>query len=309
MPDSHAPVIEEAVVLRHAGFEAVVSPRIGGSIARLTRDTAAGPVDLLRPAGAEALAGDAANDLGCFPLVPFSNRVAGGRFQFRGRTVTLPLNRPGCPHAIHGHAWEKPWAVEGRSAGSLRLTYRHAAGDWPWSYRATQILTLGDDGLTVDLELVNEGDGEGDGAMPAGIGLHPYFPKPPGTVLTAGVRSVWLTDAGMLPTTRACPPPEWDFPAGRVMDACVIDNGFAGWDGRAVIDWPDGRGRLTLEAEGPFGHLVVYAPRGGDFVCVEPVTHMTDAVNRPHEADAGVRVLEPGERLTGRVRFRHEWPA
>jgi aldose 1-epimerase len=297
MPDSHDPV-----VLRHAGFEAVISPHVGGSIARLTRRTAAGAVELLRPTDGVALSGGGPNDFGCFPLVPFSNRVAAGRFRFQGRTVELPLNRPGCPHAIHGHAWESPWTVEGRSDGSLRLAYRHAADQWPWSYRATQIFTLGEHGLTVDLELVNEGDGP----MPAGIGLHPYFPKPPGTVLTAGVRTVWLTDAGMLPVQRACPPPEWDFPTGRVMDDCVIDNGFAGWDGRAVVAWPDGRGRLVLEAEGPFGHLVVYAPRGGDFVCVEPVTHMTDAVNHPHEPDAGVRVLDPGDRLTGRIRFRHE---
>jgi hypothetical protein len=31
---------------------------------------------------------------------------------------------------------------------------------------------------------------------------------------------------------------------------------------------------------------------------------MNDAVNRPHIADNGVRVLQPGEQLTGTVTFR-----
>ena len=29
-----------------------------------------------------------------------------------------------------------------------------------------------------------------------------------------------------------------------------------------------------------FGHLIVYTPPGEDFFCVEPVSHMTDAINR-----------------------------
>ncbi|MGQ9367113.1 aldose 1-epimerase [Azospirillum sp. A39] len=292
----------DTVVLRHGDLEAVVCPAVGGSVASLSLHTADGTVALLRPTPPDAVGVAGATDHACFPLVPFSNRVAGGRFRFGERAVALPLNRPGCPHTIHGHAWLEPWTVEERAPDRLRLAYRHRADSWPWDYAAVQTLTLGPDRLTVVLELVNTGTEP----MPAGFGLHPYLPKPPGTVLTARVDGVWLTDATLLPAERVPVPEGWRFADGVTMDDCVLDNGFTGWDRRAVLTWPDLGRRVVLEADGPFGHLVIYAPRGEDYVCVEPVTHMTDALNRPHEADSGVLPLPPGGRLTGRVTFRTE---
>ena len=292
----------DAVVLRHGLMECVVAPRIGGAIARLTLWGEDGPLHLLRPTPPGAIDGGSAADMACFPLVPFSNRIAGGRFRFDGTDVALPLNHPACPHSLHGHGWEKPWTVEAQDDAALRLSYRHTADAWPWSYRAVQRITVRADGLEVRLELVNESDRE----MPAGLGLHPYLPKPPGTTLTAAVGSVWLGDATLLPRERAAVPRAWAFPDGRAMDEVVVDNGFPGWDGRAAIDWPQHGRRLLVEADPVFGHLVVYAPRGEDYLCVEPVSHMTDAVNHADEADAGLHALPPGGVLAGTVRLRLE---
>lgn len=290
------------VVLRHGLMECVVAPHIGGSIARLTLWSDDGPLHLLRPAPGGALDGGSAADLACFPLVPFSNRIAGGRFRFQGRDVALPLNHPGCPHPLHGHGWDHPWTVEAQDDTSLRLGYRHDADAWPWAYRAAQTIVVRPDGLEVRLDLMNDGDSP----MPAGLGLHPYLPKPPGTRLTAAVGSVWLGDTTLLPRERALVPDSWGFPGGRTMDDVVVDNGFPGWDGRAAVDWPHLGCRLVVEADPLFGHLVVYAPRGEDYLCVEPVSHMTDAVNHAEEADAGLRALPPGASLSGTVRLRLE---
>lgn len=291
-------------------MECHLCPERGGSIARLTLDGPDGAVDLLRPASGWALRHGSAADMGCFPLVPFSNRIAGGRFAFDGGTVELPLTMDGCPHAIHGEGWRASWSVEERGAATTRLVHRHerrrheghghAGAGWPWRYRATQDITLHEDGLSVVLDLLNEDDRP----MPAGIGLHPYFPKPPGTRLTARVNGVWLNDPTLLPLARAALPDVWRFPGGVLMDRTVLDNGFTGWDGIATLDWPDLGLRLTVAADGPFGHLVIYAPAGEDYLCVEPVSHMTDAVNRGQEPDAGLRVLQPGESLRGTMRLR-----
>ena len=48
------------------------------------------------------------------------------------------------------------------------------------------------------------------------------------------------------------------------------------------------------------GQTVVYVPQVGDYFCVEPVSHMTDALNRLEE-NAGMRRLEPGETVEARV--------
>lgn len=290
----------DLVVLRNGALECVVCPHIGGSIARLTLWDGGKPLHLFRPAPAEALDRGSAIDMGCFPLVPFSNRIAAGRFQFNGTNVSLPLNQPPCPHTIHGHAWATPWRIDEQDDHAVTLAYRHAADAWPWSYSASQSVVLGPDRLDIRLDLVNEGDSP----MPAGFGLHPYLPKPPGTRLTAGVGSVWLGDATLLPRERASLPGHWDLRAGLCMDRVVVDNDFAGWDGCAVVDWPGRRRRLIVDADPAFTHLVVYAPEGGDYLCVEPVTHMTDAVNHADEPDAGLRTLSPGQRLTGSVRFQ-----
>lgn len=290
------------IALRHGPMTLTAAPHCGGSLASWSLSTADGRVELFRRASESALAGDFAPDMACFPLVPFSNRIGGGRFTFQGRDIVLAPD-PGSPHRIHGHGWATPWTVEAAADDALRMGFAHRAtqltGDWPWSYRAAQTVALDGDGLTVRLDLTNDSDSD----MPSGLGLHPYFVKPPGSRVTADVRAVWDNDDTILPRQRRPPPPAWDFRHGVVMDDVALDNGFTGWNGTAILDRPRERLRLTMLADGPFGHLIVYAPPGEPYLCLEPVTHMTDALNRTDEPDAGVIALPPGERLSVTVRF------
>lgn len=298
VPDS---ATRETVELRRGRFACLVSPRCGGSIANLRMDGPDGILDLLRPASESAIAGTFAPDLGCFPLVPFSNRIAGARFTFRGREIVLPTD-PGSPHCIHGHGWSSHWQAERLSEHAVRLHYRHEPDSWPWAYEAVQTIALTGSGLAVALELVNLSDE----VMPAGIGLHPYFPKPPDTIVATRVETMWESDETILPRTRRALPAHLRFADGLAMDGIVLDNGFTGWDGFARISWPSLGYRLELRAEGPFGHLIVYAPRDEGYLCLEPVSHMTDAVNRPEVADNGLVALEPGGRLAGRMELSVE---
>ena len=84
---------------------------------------------------------------------------------------------------------------------------------------------------------------------------------------------------------------------GLAVDRVALDNAFVGWDGRAVVSWPERHARLRLEARGPLGTLVVYTPPGQSFFCAEPVSHITDAFNlaAAGQADTGILRLEPGE--------------
>jgi aldose 1-epimerase len=143
--------------------------------------------------------------------------------------------------------------------------------------------------------------------MPFGFGLHPYFPRTPQCRLTAAVSGFWETDREVMPTRHIPPPAALDPTNGLALAENVLDNAFTGWDGRAVIDWPELRSRLMLTATAALGVLVVYIPPGEDYFCVEPVSNCTDAFNLAHERDdTGLLIVEPGQRVSARLTFRPE---
>jgi len=63
-----------------------------------------------------------------------------------------------------------------------------------------------------------------------------------------------------------------------------------------------------MTAEPPLDFLVVYTPPARSFLCVEPVSHMTDAFNlaAAGRTDTGCRILAPGEALRAAVTLTHE---
>lgn len=293
----------ELVTLQSGDLQLQLCPETGGSIARLRLGT----VDLLRPANDEDIAARDPRRLGSYVLFPFSNRIRHGRFPFAGQTYQLALNFGDHPHTLHGNAWQRPWQVERREASVARLGFAHnpkrdGAASWPFAYSASQMFRLAPDRLEVELTFRNDDTRE----APAAFGLHPYFPKTPQTRLTTRLTGMWRSDATLIPSEHGPLPPALDFNKGVALRNAESDNCFTGWDGPAVIDWPERRLRLTIEASREFGNLVIYIPPGRDFFAVEPVTNINDAFNLAAAGvkETGVVVLEPGATLTGMVRFR-----
>lgn len=274
------------VLSLRAGRLAVdLAPAAGGSITRFVLETASAAFDLLRPADATAMA--------CYPLVPFSNRIANGRLVVGGEEFVLEPNWPGQSHPMHGDGWARPWQVVRRDGNSAELVYEHdGRKGWPFRYRARQSLGLGEDGLTVGMTIENLESRP----VPAGLGLHPFFPREADTELACHVEGVWRADAEVLPIDRIPVPSEWSFAGSRPVNDVVLDNCFDGWDGRATIRWPRRGLGLTLEATQPFRHLVIYVPKGRPYFCAEPVSHANGAVAQTS--------LPAGETLAGEILFR-----
>lgn len=295
-------MIEDAFVSLTAGPSHLqLWPETGGAIV----DWRFADVPLLRPIPAEALAAHSARRLGCFPLIPYSNRIAGAKLTFDGATHALRPDANGEPHSIHGNGWYTPWRVAERSASRLVLALDHAAQgdttlDWPFSYAATQTFALSETGLDITLHLENRDSRP----MPAGFGLHPYFRRSTAALMSFSAATVWLNGADRLPSTQQPVPSAWSFATPRSPADVELDHCFAGWNGRARIVWPEDRLGLTMEASPQFSHLVVYTPSGRDFFCVEPVSHMNDGMSRMDRPGHGVVVMAPGETLEGEVRFR-----
>ena len=90
-------------------------------------------------------------------------------------------------------------------------------------------------------------------------------------------------------------PPHWDYSQPRTLPDDLIDNGFAGWDGRGRIDWTDRGIALDLEADSATRYYHVFSPdKNCGFFCFEPVTHEVNAFAKPGGPEANdLRVLMP----------------
>lgn len=167
-------------------------------------------------------------------------------------------------------------------------------------YEATLDYALAPDGLAVAMTVTNR-DAK---PMPAGMGLHPYFPKAPDTMLGFRAAGVWLNTIDHLPGDRQPVAAEWRFTPERTLGQPGLDNAFVGWEDAARITWPSRGLALAIGADPAFGHLVVFTPEARPFFCVEPVSHVPNAINMAAVPDNGLRVLAPGEAMRADVRFQ-----
>jgi aldose 1-epimerase len=275
---------EETLVLRDHAMRLTLAPRVGGAI----REFKWRSQDLLRAAEPDA---DDPLQMACFPMVPFVNRVAGGRFSFGGRAVQLRRNWSADPHPLHGQGWRTAWMVVDASDSQATLCFEGGGDEWPWRYRCEQRFALLQSGLSIELSLENTSDTP----MPAMLGLHPYFPGAAQARLLARLPRIWLTDSAALPREEAPTPPDWRFDPARAVNAVPLDHCLSGWDGVATLRWPDRRVSVTA-SNCPYLH--VYTPAGRDFFCIEPQSAPPGALSRGE-----ARVVAPGERFAISVQF------
>ena len=261
-----------ALTLRAGGSTAVVHPGIGGRLGQL--DLGDGPILRSYSAGLGGF------DWGCYPLIPWSNRLPGGTLRVDDIVVELPVNHPD-GSAIHGLAASCPWSVVERTDRSVELVVDLHGG--PYDVRGAQSYELADGRLDLRVRATNTGTR----AVPVGIGIHPWFPAGP---IRVPAERRWPGEP--LPTG---PPIEvagrYDLRTSTVaapMDVCFTDLT------RAWVDVPGAR----LGWEGPVTHVVVFSGRPG-WVCVEPVTMANDgiALAEAGENGHGVQVLAPGRSI------------
>lgn len=287
----------EPLGLSDGNASVVLLPAVGGAVASFAWRGR----DVLRPTPPDAIAAGTVRATACYPLVPYSNRIARATLRAGGETFALARNFGDHPHSIHGVGWQRPWTVEhaGPCAARLSLLHRPDGEDaraWPFGFRATQTFALAADGGRATLSMSLAIESADPRPFPCGLGWHPFFPRDEATCLTFRAAGVWETDATNLPTRRVAADGAWRFDPPRVLRGAALDHVFVGWDGRATIDSPTQGHTVAIEADPSLSFLVVYVPADRDFLAVEPVTHMTDAFNRAAggEPGTGTRALDPG---------------
>ena len=265
-----------AVDLKQGPLRLALRPDCGGAIAGLWIDG----LPVLRSCEPQDLA--SVRESGCFALVPYSNRIGRRQFNWLGRGYTLASNSDE-PHTLHGTGWLEAWQVLQRSLSAVTLEYTHPSdAHWPFAFHVEQTFELKADSLHITLAATNIDARQ----TPMGMGWHPYFVRRARSRVHLELQHRWEADESKLPVRPV---------AQTTLDADVavldLDNCFDGWSGPARIRDE----RLSLRLTSSLNHAVVYTPRERDFFCVEPVSHVNNALGSDEPMARGMLALGSGE--------------
>jgi aldose 1-epimerase len=243
-------------------------------------------------------------------LLPWPNRIDGGRYRMAGIEYQLDLSEPAAGNAIHGLTRWSSWSLARHDPAAvvLHLALLGRTG-YPFRLDLTVEYQLGGEaGLMVSVTAHNAGSR----AAPYGTGSHPYLragaPAVDGCELTLPVGRWLPADQRGIPSG---PPSDvtgtqYDFRAARQIGAVTLDHAFTGLErDEAGLAWArltsDGTGTALWAGPG-YGWLQVFT---GDTlgpehrrraVAIEPMTCPPNAF----ATGTDLLTLEPGETVTHR---------
>jgi galactose mutarotase-like enzyme len=297
---------EELQSVRIVSGDGTVQAQLVPDANMLCRSLTHRGVELLHPGRGVRAYAEHGKTMGIPLLYPWANRLSRPGYEAAGTRVTLPepdgrygLDPNGLP--IHGALpGDLRWEITDGHDGDALLAASLVWDDpglldlFPFVHELRFEAHADDTGLQIVIELWATGEDQ----VPVSFGFHPYLVPSP----TVG-RSEWRVSLGasqrlvlddhMIPTG-----------ATRTLDPTRFQLGDESWDdGLCGLTAPpqfsvatDER-TVTVTLDEGYGFAQVYAPPGEDFICFEPMTAPTDALN----SGDGLIVLAPGE--THRARF------
>lgn len=232
---------------------------------------------------------------GCFPMVPWAGRIAGGRLDWHGERHQLARTLGG--HAIHGVTVDRAWEVAEATPTDAVLRCPLGPAGWPFGGSARQRFALTPGALTVTLDV------EAERAMPVVLGWHPWFRMNGADPTVALAADETLELDGLVPTGRRVPVDDrTDLRAGRRIEGRALDDVYPDVRAPVVIEWPGLRLELALDRRP--GTFVVYTP--GEAFCVEPQTGWPNAIALAGRGVRGTGLVElaAGERFATTMTWR-----
>jgi len=242
-------------------------------------------------------------------LAPWANRLDHDGFTFNGKHYAINdtlgnIRRDGNKKPIHGLvAFTSRWkVVDLNSSGEASATSRlelFREPDWmaqfPFAHSIDMKYRLKDGALEVETVI----DNLSSSPMPVSIGFHPYFQ------LTDTARDEWQV---ALPAREGVVLSNLLIPTGEktprdpgplfALKGTQLDNVYTalerGNDGKSVFYVQGKSQRLAVEYGPNYPVAVVYAPAGRGFICFEPMSGVTNAINLGHEGKFPLQTVAPG---------------
>ncbi len=232
-------------------------------------------------------------------LWPWANRIDGEAYWANGKKYLLNaelgnLRLDGNRKPIHGLlAFWPAWQVvkleaDAKSAHvTSRLDfskYPDLMAQFPFAHSVEMTYRLANGTLEVETAIENRTAGP----MPVAVGYHPYFqlhdaPRDQWKVHLAA-REQYLLSNVLIPTGEHRPHTYAD---PQTLADGQLDDVFGGLvrasDGRAHFSVTGTREKISVIYGPKYTVAVVYAPRGKNFICFEPMAAITNAFNLAHQ--------------------------
>ncbi|MFD8491768.1 aldose 1-epimerase family protein [Amycolatopsis sp. NPDC059657] len=242
-------------------------------------------------------------------LLPWSDRIAGGKYKFEGVDYETPITEHWSGCAIHGLMYFAPWSLVKQESNRLVLgSVLYPQYGYPFLLKFQTEYVLAKSGLRVTLTATNAGDKP----APFGSGYHPYFKADPlvdNAKLTIAASTYLINDDKGVPAGRApvAGTPN-DFRTAKVVGAAPLDLAYTDLartsteSTLAELATPDGH-KVQLWADEKNKYLLVYSD---DYavdrpirkaIAIEPVTGPGNSFNSGED----LIVLKPGQT------FRSTW--
>ena len=228
-------------------------------------------------------------------LAPWANRLDEQAFYANGKryTLNMGLGNVRGAHPIHGFLSAAVWDVVDASAdaGAAWVTSRLdflSQPDWmaqfPFAHTIVMTHRLRDGVLDITVALHNLSAEP----MPVAIGFHPYFrladsPRDAWTI-ALGARTEWVLADDKIPTGETRPiDRRFPDPRAALLRDHDLDHVFGDLirdgSGQAAMSVTGNKEKIDVAFGPNYRAAVVYAPKGRDFVCFEPMAAITDALN------------------------------
>lgn len=221
-------------------------------------------------------------------LFPTPNRTKGGTFVFEGKQYQGHM---------HGRARFETFTVLERTADSCKGVLTSQRGgpmyaSFPFLFTLTVEIRLGEKGISWHFEIENQDAGN----LPFGIAIHPYLKKLGPSRIRCNAGYVMENDKDLCPLGSL-----GDSALLQLMDVerTDLDSVFYAKEHAVVTEFFTGGDLYRLFGSEDFHHTVIYTPRQESFVCIEPQSCSTDAINmysRGCRELSGLQVILPGEK-------------
>ncbi len=238
-------------------------------------------------------------------LLPFPNRIAGGKYNFKGQNHHLPINFPQENNAIHGLLYDKKLKVVDQEDGEIgcNLLFDYEAEEtegYPFHYHFKVTYRLSENqGFECKVDIMNLMDQ----SMPVGHGWHPYFRM--GNIIIDDLllqfpaEAVLTTDKRNIPTGESVTYNK--FNQLTQLENTVLDNCFVLSDEDAnaeiiIMNKSKDFGYKIWQETGKYkyNYLQVYTPTHRKSIAIEPMTCAPDAFNN----QMGTIILAPLEMVS-----------